>query len=316
MANVHFILNWLPNVEFAGLWVAEQFGWFRNAGIKMTYKSWAPAVHPETDVPTRGGNTFGLQSGAAIVIARSKGVPIKALYTDTQKSVFGLTVLADSGINNLKDLRGKRVGYQGHEYYVPATMLSCAGLRETDWKPVQVGFDIVQLTGKRVDAYLTFVVNEPIALELRGVRQRTFPAANYCFNFYDDVLFTTDSLVKQNPALVRKVVGLVARGFRWAHSHPDAAARLTVRKYFPSSVAGKDIFGRRMSANANLVQQIRELRAFTPYSRDASGRFTGLMNRGTWQSSVNILFKYGQIRSKPRVVDVYTNRFNPFNPYR
>ena len=314
--NVHFILNWLPNVEFAGLWVAEQFGWFRQAGIHMTFTPWAPAVHPETDVVSHPGVTFGLQSGAAIVIARAQGVPIKALYTDTQRSVFGLTVLANSGIKSLRDLRGKRIGYQSHEFYVPATMLSCVGLRQTDWRPVQVSFDIVQLTAKHVDAYLTFIMNEPVALQLNGVKVFTFPAYKYCFHFYDDVLFTTDSLINKNPAIVTKVVRLVAQGFRWAHLHPDYAARLTVRTHFPASAAGTDIFNRPMKANTNLIQQIDELRAFGPFSRDSNGAFTGLMNRATWQDSTNILYRYGQIRSKPNVISLYTNRFNPYNPNR
>lgn len=304
LTNVHFILNWLPNVEFAGLWVAQQFGWWKKNGITMTYKGWAPGVTPETDVPARGGNTFGFQSGAAIVIAQSKGVPIQALYTDTQKSVFGLTVMAKSKIFKLTDLKGKKVGYQSHEFYVPATMLSFAGLRQTDWRPVQVGFDPSQLTSGQVDAYLTFLTNEPIALRLQGVPTRSFAAADYGFHFYDDVLFTTNSLIKSNPSLVRKVTTIVAQGFRWAHMHPVQAARLTVRTYFPAA--------KGTSAAQNLRQQTLELQAFDRFSRDARGRFSGVMSRQYWQDSINTLYRYKEITSRPNAASVFTNRFNPY----
>jgi len=302
--NVHFILNWLSNVEFAGLWVAAHDGWWRNAGINMTFKPWAPGVTPETDVPARGGDTFGFQSGAAIVIAQSKGVPIKALYSDTQKSVFGLSVLAKSKIYKLTDLRGKKVGYQSHEFYVPATMLSYAGLKQSDWRPVQVGFDPSQLTSGQVDAYLVFITNEPIALKLQGVQTRTFAAAKYGFHFYDDVMFTTNSLIKSDPSLVRKVTGIVARGFQWAHTHPDQAARLTVQSVFPAS--------KGTSAAMNLRQQILELRTFSPFSRDARGRFTGLMTKQYWQDSINTLYRYKEITSRPNASSVFTNAFNPY----
>ena len=43
MTNVYFLLNWLPNVEFAGLWVAQQKGWFQKAGIKMNFTPWSNA---------------------------------------------------------------------------------------------------------------------------------------------------------------------------------------------------------------------------------------------------------------------------------
>jgi ABC-type nitrate/sulfonate/bicarbonate transport system substrate-binding protein len=211
----------------------------------------------------------------------------------------------------LKQLAGKRIGYQSHEFYVPATMMSCVGVPQTGWRPVQVGFDIVQLTAHHVDAYLTFITNEPIALAMNGVKTTTFHASQYCFHFYDDVMFTTDKLIKSNPKLVSTVTSIVARGFKWAHQHPQSAALYTVHNTFPASVAGSDIFGKATTANENQVQQIRELKAFDQFSRDPRGQFSGLMTASYWQDGINILAKYNQIKSKPAVGSLFTNQFNP-----
>src|SRR5205085_11957953 len=119
--------------------------------------------------------------GAAIAIAAAQGEKITALYSDTQKSVFGLTVLNKSHITSLKQLKGKKIGYQSMELYVPQTMLSFAGLARTDWTPVPVGFNINQLTAGRVDAYLVFMTNEPIDLKLRHIPAHTFPAYKFGF---------------------------------------------------------------------------------------------------------------------------------------
>lgn len=304
MVNVYFILNWLPNVEFAGLWIAEKYGWWQNAGIHISYEKYAESVHPEVDVPARGGDTFGFQSGAAIAIARAQHVPIEALYTDTQRSVFGLTVLATSKIYKITDLRGKRVGYQPHEIFVPETMLAYANLKPADWKPVPVGFDIAQLTSGQVDAFLTFQTNEPIALKLKGVATRSFKAADYGFHFYDDVLFSTTSLINSNPTLVRKVVSVAAQGFKWAHSHPVQAARYTVRTTFPAPTG--------TSAQQNMEQQIKELQTFTAFSRDSRGSFSGTMTAKYWQDSVNTLYRFHLIHTKPSVSSLFTNKFNPY----
>lgn len=302
MTKVNFILNWLPNVEFAGLWVAQKYGWFQRAGIDMTFKGWTPAVHPEQDVPLRGGNTFGFQSGAALVIAKAHNLPVQALYTDTQRSVFGLTVVNKS-IKKISDLRGKRIGYQPHELYVPSTMFAHAGFKSTDWTPVPVGTDPAPLTAGRVDAFLTFLTNEPIALRLRGIRNHSFMAANYGFHFYDDVLFTYTGLVRHDPGLVSRVVRVVAQGFLWAHRHPVAAAKLTVANYFPASNGS--------SAAENSVQQRLELQAFRNFSRDQHGRYSGLMTHAYWQDSVNTLYRYHEISTKPSAASLFTNRFNP-----
>lgn len=304
LVKVHFILNWLSNTEFSGLWVAQERDYFKKAGIDMSFKGWSPGVSPETDVPAHSGYTFGFQSGAAIVIARSKGVPIQSVYTDTQRSVFGLTVLASSNIHKLADLKGKRVGFQSHELYVPTTMLSSIGLKPTDWIATQVGFDTSELTQRHVDAYLTFLTNEPIALKLQGVKTRSFAAAKFGFHFYDDVLFTTDGLISSNPSLVHKVVQAVALGFAYAHLHPEYAAKLTTSKYFPAAPG--------TSAAQNLEQQTLELKAFKRFSLDAHGKYSGTMSSSYWQDSVDTLFKYGEITTKPTPSSLYTNRFNPY----
>jgi NitT/TauT family transport system substrate-binding protein len=307
MVKVHFILNWLPNVEFAGLWVAQRFGWFKKAGIDMSFTPWSQSVKPETDVISRGGNTFGFQSGAALAIAKAQGVPDVALYTDTQRSVFGLTVLNKSHITNIKQLKGKRIGYQPHELYVPETMLSNAGLKPSDYKLVPVGFDIAQLTAGQVDAYLTFLTNEPISLTMQGIGNHSFRASDYGFHFYDDVMFAPQNLIVHNPKLVRTVTRLVAQGFKWAHTHPDLAARLTVNNYFSASAAGSGV-----TAASNLHQQILELRKFKQFSADSKGRYTGLMTTSYWQDSINTLFRYGEIKTKPPAASMYTNAFNPY----
>jgi ABC-type nitrate/sulfonate/bicarbonate transport system substrate-binding protein len=304
MTSVHFFLNWLPNVEFSGLWVAQHFGWWKAAGIDMTYTGWSPSVVPETDVPQHTGNQFGFQSGAALGIARAQGVKDVALYTDTQKSVFGLTVLNKSHITSLKQLKGKKIGYQPHELYVPEAMLASVGLQpQRDYKLVPVSFDISQLTSGSVDAYEVFLTNEPITLDMQGVKNHSFRASDYGFHFYDDVMFTTDGLARSNPALVRKVTAIVARGFQWAHSHPVQAAQITVAKYFPA--------GKGVSAQSNLTQQKLESERFIPFSKDSHGQFSGRMTAAYWQDSLNTLLRYKLITHKPPVSSLFTNSFNP-----
>lgn len=304
MTKIHFFLNWLPNVEFSGLWVAQHFGWWNANGIDMSYTGWSPSVVPETDVPQHSGNQFGFQSGAALGIARAQGVKDVALYTDTQQSVFGLTVLNKSHITSLSQLKGKKIGYQPHEIYVPEAMLASVGLQpQRDYKLVPVSFDISQLTSGAVDAYEVFLTNEPITLDMQGVKNHSFKASDHGFHFYDDVMFTTDGLAKSNPALVRKVTAIVARGFQWAHSHPVQAAQITVAKYFPA--------GKGVSAQANLTQQKLESERFVPFSRDSHGQFSGRMTAAYWQDSLNTLLRYKLISHKPPVLSLFTNSFNP-----
>ena len=303
LREVRFILNWVPNVEFAGLWMAEKQKKWTKAGLKLKYTPWSNSVNPERDVPAQGGDTFGFQSGAALTIAAAQGEKITALYTDTQKSVFGLVVLKSSHIANIKQLKGKKVGYQSDELYVPQTMLAHAGLKQTDWTPVPVGFNISPLIAGRVDAYLVFVTNEPIDLKLRHIPFTLFPAYKYGFQTYDDVMFTYNDLIQKDPTFVKKVTGIVARAFQYGHTHIKETAKYVTSTTFTVPKA---------KAAQNLQQQTLELKAFAPYSRDSSGRYRGLMNTATWQGLIKTLYKYQLIKTKPNAAAMYTNRFNPY----
>jgi hypothetical protein len=97
------------------------------------------------------------------------------------------------------------------------------------------------------------------------------------------------------------VTSIVARGFAWAHTHHQAATNITVNGPFKSYVA----------KNGGKQQQLIELRTFDQFSRDANGKFSGLMNAATWQGTVNTLRKYNEIKRKPPVSALFTNQFNP-----
>lgn len=293
MTSVSFSLNWIKNVEFAGLWVAQQKGWWKQAGLTVSAKAWDYNSDP-TVLVGAGKYTFGFQDGASIIIARSKGVPVKAVWASNQLSPFAFITMPNSGIKTVKDFRGKRIGYQGHEGYVLQEMLNYAGLSLKDVKPQVVGFDPTLLLAGKVDAYLAFITNEPIELAQKDhVKVNIIPASKYGYNFYSDVLFTTDSTIASNPALVRKVVSVMDRGWRYALAHPAEVAKMVVPK---------------LDNQDTVAQQTAEMKAMAPMA-EVHGVTVGSMTSAKWQDGINLLYRYKQITTRPKVSDVFTTRF-------
>ena len=66
-----------------------------------------------------------------------------------------------------------------------------------------------------------------------------------------------------------------------------------------------------MAKNGGKQQQLLELKAFDQFSKDAQGRFSGLMNAATWRGTTNTLFQYHEIKNKPAISSLFTNQFNP-----
>jgi len=295
MTNVSIALNWIKNVEFASVWVAQQKGWWAQAGLNVTTKAYDFSNDPDVLVGA-GKYTFGFQDGASVIIARAQGVPIKAVYASAQQSPFAFITMPKSGITTVKDFRGKRIGYQAHQKYVLEAMLNHEGMTLKDVQPVVVQFDPVVLLAGKVDAYLAFSTNEPIELALtRGLKVNQIPASKYGYNFYSNVLLTNDSTIASNPALVRKVVGVIDRGWRYALAHPAETAKIVV----PA-----------LDKQDTVAQQVGEMTAFGPLSSNPDAAI-GSMGAAKWATGIALLRTYKQIDKNVPTGDVFTTQFLP-----
>lgn len=296
MDDVHVVLMWKANVEFGGLWIAQEKGWFAEQCINLTYTEWGPGVDP-VQLVAAGKAQFGFQDGAGVIVGRANArAPIKAVLAETQDPPFALMTLAD-GPKTVEELKGKTIGYQAHELYLVEAMLAYAGLTVADVQLVPVEFDPSPLLNGQVDAFLAYVTNEPIALKLeKGIETNVIRAADYGYRFYGDVLFTTDDLIARNPELVRRFVTTARRGWIYALQNPDETAELVVQKYCPS---------------CSLEHQKAEMRAFIPLATGKDGSFevVGTMTEEQWQAGIDLLLKYKQIDEAPAAADLFTTEF-------
>ena len=296
LTPVSIALNWLTNVEFGGIWVAQQKGWWQQAGLQVDVRGYDFNSDPVVLVGA-GKYTFGFQDGASLIIARAKaGIPLKAIYASVQQSPFAFMSLPKSGIKAVADFKGKRIGYQAHEKYVLESMLNHAGLTIKDVTPVVVGFDPTILLAGKVDAFLCFQNNEPIQLlQKYKIRVNIVKASDYGYNFYADVMFTTDSTIKADPTLVKKVVQVMDRGWRYAVAHPAETAKIVV-----PAIDKAD----------SVAQQTAEMTAMVTLAQHGGGALGG-MDAARWQNGIGLLQKYGQIPATMQASDVFTTLFLP-----
>ena len=332
VTTVSVQLNWLTNVEFSGLWVADHLGWFSKAGFKLKATGWSNGINPE-DVTSacyqgagKSGNLcFGYDDSAAVAIARSQGNDLKAVWVGSQKTPFAFATCAVTGnkkidsrcksnthknITSPKQWTGLKIGYQSHELYVPEVMLGNVGKNLSDVKPVTVQFDTSALTTGAVDAFLVFLNNEPIALSLQGVHTNVIPAYKFGFgDFYADTMFAPSAELKAYPKKVKTFVGLVDKGWKYAMHHPKTVADMVQKNYF------KTEFG----APSSRIQQEKELSVFaSTLSRNTAGKISGQMTLKRWKGIIRILRSYpGDIGGKPIISHnisasaSFTNQFAP-----
>jgi NitT/TauT family transport system substrate-binding protein len=164
-------LGYIPNVQFAQFYLADQRGYYREAGLDVTFQN-----KPDPELITllgQGAVDIGLSDGTSLIAARSQGIPVR--YGATVYARFPNVVYtkASSGIESVADLAGKRLGTPGRfgsSWVMLQALLASEGLTTEDLEIV-VYPDFgqgVALAAGQVDAATGFANNEPVQLRLTG----------------------------------------------------------------------------------------------------------------------------------------------------
>lgn len=162
-------LGYLPSVQFAQFYRAQQQGYYRAAGLEVTFQH---EIDPNLiTLLGQGAVDIGMADGTSVIPARGQGIPIR--YAATVYARFPSIVMAaaDSGIATAADLRGRSLGIPGRfgsSWIMLQALLAAAGLTPDDLE-IEIYPDFGQAAALRVgqvDAATGFRNNEPVQLRL------------------------------------------------------------------------------------------------------------------------------------------------------
>ena len=239
LTQVRLPLGYIPDIQFAPLYVAVQKGYFREAGIQVTFD-----YSMETDITALVGANqlpFGVVSGEQVLLARAQGLPI--VYVAAWYQQYPVSVVAKSGqnIHSPFDLRGKTIGLPGlygANYIGLRALLHAGGLSESDVKLDSIGYTQVEaLARDRDQAVSVYTNNEPVQLRSQGYSLTELRVANYV-QLASNGLITNEKTISQNPGLVRGMVKAFLQGV--ADTIADPAAAYTTSKAYVENLAQLD----------------------------------------------------------------------------
>jgi NitT/TauT family transport system substrate-binding protein len=164
-------LGYIPSVQFAPFYLAQQRGYYSDAGLAVTFEN---KIDPDlVTLVGQGAVDIGIADGTSVIPAVSQGIPIRYVATIYGKFPNVVYAKASSGISTAADLRGRSVGTPGKYgsgWIMLEALLDSAGLSTSDVN-VQLYPDFGQaaaLTQGVVDAATGFANNEPVVLERSG----------------------------------------------------------------------------------------------------------------------------------------------------
>jgi len=226
-------LSWLHQFQFAGFYVAKEKGYYRDAGLDVTINDAHNKMDPLKAV--MNGNAQYAVGHTSIVIDSMKNSPIILMAAMFQSSPMMLLVREDSGIKSAKDLRGKRIMLtndvaSGVEIQA---MFRSVGLTPKDYVLQPHSYDPHSLERKETDAMVSYLSNEPFILKKMGIKTRVIHPKEYGFDFYSDILFSSQDEYNNHPERMNAFHNASMSGWLWAFEHIEETAELIYRNYNP-----------------------------------------------------------------------------------
>jgi len=237
MTKAVLSLDWVPNTNHTGFYVALDKGWYAEEGIALEIQ--VPSDASAAIKQVAAGNTeFGVSFQDELTIARSNGIPVVSIGAIIQHNSSGFAVLADSGISRPRDFEGKTFASFGLPIERPilGSLMACDGGDINKVTFIDVGYDLLPaLVGRRADIIWIYEGWDGVSAGLLGVELRFFPLYGSCVpDYYTPVVVAGEQTLADKPDLVRRFMRATSRGYTYAAENPAEAAEILL-KYSPES---------------------------------------------------------------------------------
>jgi NitT/TauT family transport system substrate-binding protein len=224
-------MGFIPNIQFAPIYVAIEKGYFLEAGfdIQLEYGNEADAVA----LIGAGDLTFAIASGEQILLARAQGLPVVYVAAWYDEYPVGVVSLQDQRIRAPENLAGKTVGLPGlygASYIGLIALLNAGGLTEDDVTMLSIGFNQVEaIATGQAQAAVIYLANEPVVLRSKGYQVDVVRVADY-MQLVSNGLVTNENTLQDNPEMVKAFIAAMLQGIADTAENPQEAYEIS-KKY-------------------------------------------------------------------------------------
>ncbi|MBE0513476.1 ABC transporter substrate-binding protein, partial [Sulfurimonas sp.] len=235
LQKVSLQLQWLDQFQFAGYYMAKEKGFYKDAGFDVEIKKFSYETDLIGDVLS-GKTTYGI-GRSSLVWHYAQGREISLLSAAFQSSPLTLIALESSKIKSIKDFASRNAMTTENAVEIASVyaMINAAKVDKNSITFKKHTFDLEELIDGRVDLYTGYVSNEPFTLKKRGIPYRLFSPKERGFDFYSDILFTSQEEARKNPVKVESFKKASIKGWEYAFRNIDEAVDIIYKKYNPTN---------------------------------------------------------------------------------
>jgi NitT/TauT family transport system substrate-binding protein len=230
--RVSLRLKWLHQAQFAGYYVAQDKGFYRDEKLEVTINPGGPNIVAENLVAS-GAEDFAQGGGMeSLLTGRDKGLPLVAVGVVFQKAPTVFVAKKESGVTRLEDFVGKKVStwYTGPQFILRA-MLRSQGVDPGRITEVPQPVTMAPFLRNEVAVAAANTYNELQTLYAEGLRDLViFDPAEFGIVIPRDTIVTSERMVREKPDVVQRFLRASLRGWKYAIENQAEAVDIVMKQ--------------------------------------------------------------------------------------
>lgn len=233
LKSIDFILDWVPNTNHTGLYVALEKGYFEEAGLAVTIRR--PPEGSGTELVGTGGAEFGIDFQDTIAARFEKGLPVTAVAAIIDHNTSGIVSHPDAAIKSAKDMAGKSYGTWNEpielaivEYIVTE---DGGNFEDVELVPNQADNSVVGLNTKMFDSAWIYYAWDGVMADSMDVETDFFYLTDFAeeLDFYSPVIIVNNDYMNNQPEETKKMIQAIKKGYQYAMENSEESANILMK---------------------------------------------------------------------------------------
>ena len=295
--DVTVILDYIPNTNHTGMYVALDRGYYAEAGLNVQIIE--PTEGATNTLVAMGKGDFGIAYQEDVTLARgmAQPLPIRAIAALIQHNTSGFVSWVGKNITSVRDFEGKTYagwGGPGEEAVLRAVM-EAEGLDFSTLSMVIADGSFTALE-KDVDIMWFYEAWDMITCQMNGFELNYIPVRDLDprLDYYTPVIITNEAMIAEHPDTVRAFLAATCRGYMDAIADPAACAAI-LNKYAPDYAPEFLTLSQEYLADKYM---------------EGAERW-GEMKQSVWDDYTDFMVEYGMLEAPIDAAQLYTNDFLP-----